>query len=196
MKIFNLLFVLVLAVLSNITFAAEKTEVIVFNPDIPVGTPKEGKCWTESLAVARPNTWRCMVDNEISDPCFGTKDKTMVVCGADPLKKLSGFAVHLIEPLPQSNDVPAPNPAWKLLLADGSICSPYTGTLPFVDKQPIKFGCANACPTKQKCDKMAGLFSIDTQQPVWLAKKVIYSKAGQSTKVEKIEDIAIKTAWQ
>ena len=196
MKLLNLFFVLVITLVSNNVFAEEKTQVITYKPTIPAGTAKQGYCWTESLAVVRPNTWRCMVGNEIQDPCFGTDNKDVVVCGVDPLKKNPGFALHLTQPLPKSNDVAPSKQPWMLELSDKSICTPYTGTLPFVDNQPVRFGCTNACPDKQKCDKMAGLFSINTQKSVWIAKKVIYSRLGKDTKVETTTDVTIKTAWQ
>lgn len=196
MKLFKLALALFLTLSSSFVFALDKTEVITYKPAIPAGKPQLGKCWTESIAVARPNTWRCMIGNEIQDPCFGTDDKNIVVCGVDPLKNNKGFAVQLTEPLPKSNNVAAANQLWMVELEDKSVCTPFTGTLPFVDQKPVRFGCTHACPDKQKCDKMAGLFSIDTQSPTWLAKKVVYSGAANKVKVEKIENVAVKKAWQ
>lgn len=196
MKILNVLFTLILMLFINNVLAAEKTQIIVYKPAIPAGEAKQGYCWTESLAVVRPNTWRCMVGNEISDPCFGTDDKDTVVCAVDPVKKNPGFALHLTQPLPKLNDVAPSKQPWILELSDKSICTPYTGTLPFIDNQPVRFSCTNPCPNKQKCDKMAGIFSINTQKSVWTAKKVIYSGSGKDINVESTEDVVIKTAWQ
>jgi hypothetical protein len=196
MKRLSLFFILVFMLLNNFAMAAEKTQVITYKPVIPAGEAKQGYCWTESLAVLRPNTWRCMVGNEIHDPCFGTDDKDVVVCGVEPLKKNPGFALRLTQPLPKSNDIVPSKQPWLFELSDKSICTPYTGTLPFVDNQPIRFSCTNACPDNKKCDKMAGVFIINTKKPLWIAKKVIYSGSGKDTKIETTEDVEIKTAWQ
>jgi hypothetical protein len=192
MKSIKVLFILFLMTLSHQVFALEKTEIIVYKPAIPAGEAKKGYCWTESLAVARPNTWRCMVGNEIQDPCFGTEDKNIVVCGVDPLKNDNGFAVQLTQPLPKSNDIVPSNQPWMFELEDETICTPFTGTLPFVDNQPVKFSCKTTCPDKQKCERMVGIFNLDTQGRVWLAKKVTYI----DKKSEAVETVAVKTAWK
>jgi hypothetical protein len=49
---------------------AQKTDVTVFQPAVPAGPSRTGECWTDSIAVARAGVWRCMLGNEIRDPCF------------------------------------------------------------------------------------------------------------------------------
>ena len=56
------------------------TQVITYSPGPPTGEPQAGRCWTNSLAVWRDDAWRCIVGNEIYDPCFSEDDS--VICGA------------------------------------------------------------------------------------------------------------------
>jgi len=83
--------------------APSETQVGFFTPAVPKGTPRDGSCWTESIAVTRPGAWRCMIGNEIHDPCFQVRPlRGEVVCDADPSTKQAGFVLKLTKPLPET----------------------------------------------------------------------------------------------
>ena len=123
---------------SNVT----QTEVSMFTPSVPGGSPRDGYCWTRSIAADRAGAWRCMVGNEIHDPCFQVPPlQNGVVCGADPFGK-SGFVMNLTKPFPVEKAPPAAWPsAWILQLDDGSICEPFTGTRPAINDEPAQWSC-------------------------------------------------------
>src|SRR5215831_8642310 len=54
--------------------AVPATQVITFRPAVPTGKRRSGDCWTESIAVDRPEAWRCAAGNAIYDPCFTVAD--------------------------------------------------------------------------------------------------------------------------
>lgn len=146
--------VLLVAALATVACAAPRTpgsdppptRITRFVPVMPPGAPRDGKCWTVSIAAPRAGAWRCMLGNEIADPCFTLAEaKGVVVCGANPAVGDPGFAVHLTEPLP--GDVPTPSVGaapWLLRLANGQVCAPFTGTVPVVDGREARWSCADA----------------------------------------------------
>lgn len=200
MKLYGLLKLLVTVTLACCTcvgYATEKsqpTEVITYQPTLMNGPEKEGSCWTNSLVVPHPNAWRCMVGNEIFDPCFSTTNKNYVVCGVSPVKQNSdGFTLKLIQPLPKSTETKTASNPWLVELGDKSICTLRTGTLTFVDKKSLQYGCN--CPEQKQCKTHSGIFTIDKSQSVWIAQKATYTLTKQGTKVTKIENIPVIKAW-
>ena len=123
---------------SNVT----QTEVTMFAPSVPSGQPREGQCWTRSIAADRAGAWRCEIGNEIHDPCFQVPPlQHAVVCGADPFGK-TGFVLKLTKPFPVEKAPPAAWPSpWILQLADGSICEPFTSTRPAINDEPAQWSC-------------------------------------------------------
>jgi hypothetical protein len=84
-----------------------KTEVNLFRPAVPKGPSRSGECWTDSIAVSRPGGWRCMMGNEIYDPCFSSAGLAGgVVCDANPAKGSGGFILKLTKPLPKPSSQP------------------------------------------------------------------------------------------
>lgn len=85
-----------------------------------------------------------MLGNAIVDPCFTlTAAMDVVVCGANPAVGDPGFAVHLTEPIPGDLVKPSATTApWLLRLANGQVCSPFTGTVPLVDGREARWSCA------------------------------------------------------
>jgi hypothetical protein len=50
-------------------------------PGFTVAKRSRGSCWTGSIGSARPDAWRCVVANEIHDPCFApAMNATTVHC--------------------------------------------------------------------------------------------------------------------
>ena len=95
----------------------------------PCSGRAEGKCWTGSIAAPRPDAWRCMIGNEIVDPCFSSRDRNFVICNPNPPKGYPGFRLRLTEPLPRS-ETPVQSGydgGWLVELVDGTLCRPATG---------------------------------------------------------------------
>jgi hypothetical protein len=112
------------------------TQVIRYTPpaQLPAKT-ESGHCWTSSIAAPyRPDAFRCMVGNEIHDPCFATAQKDRVVCDMNPASGEAGFVLKLTQALPAPEPPPTANEnwAWLIELADGSACFPFTGTNPLI----------------------------------------------------------------
>jgi hypothetical protein len=182
------------------------TQIIVFKPSLTVQAVKKGYCWTSSLKTARTDAWRCMIGNAIQDPCFTTTQSNIVACGMNPEAGDPGFALELTQALPKvSRPVTADNlnagtypKTWMVKLADGSVCSPFTGTLAEVNGQNILYACHDAklCEKQQDCELLAGLLTIDTQTQPWKAIKVIYKPALQGVQVQELKTVPVATAWE
>ncbi len=134
--------------------ALTETSVIKFEPTMPSGDAKQGKCWVNSNILAREDAWRCYVgENEIYDPCFSTADNPdMVICGADPVSGDAGFKVSLTEPLPAPDVTQAAkdagaNNGWYAKLADGRICSFADGATFGAFGQRANYSCSQAGET-------------------------------------------------
>ena len=179
--------------------APSDTEVVFFTPSIPAGPPRDGSCWTRSIALDRPGVWRCMVGNEIHDPCFQAPPReNELVCDANPASGKTGFVLKLSKPLPAQ---PAPSTwpsAWILKLADGSICEPFTGTRPAVNGEPAQWYCV-----KRGVEPSPATNSLVTQvhpgKP-WVADRFAESAAtgNPATAARRIraETIPVLKVWQ
>jgi hypothetical protein len=134
------------------TPALPATQIIAYAPTQPAtSTPVEsGSCWTNSIAAPfRADAWRCAVGNGISDPCFTLPNSTSsLLCGVNPTvsDSTSTFILKLTQPLPASEvppGLPPNNWAWLVQLADGTLCTPFTGTLPVTASgDAANYGCA------------------------------------------------------
>ena len=162
------------------------TEVDVFEPSGEPSQVVEGSCWTGSVAVPRTDAWRCMVDNAILDPCFGSQDATAVICVRSPLDASDSVQINLTEPLPQAQEPVEARP-WFLELADGTTCAPLTGTLPPVPGERVIYGCSDG-------SYIQGLPHVDL---VWTAHRIWISPptpdGGSAIVAAELADI--KTVW-
>lgn len=168
------------------------TKVIAYKPNIIPTTQQSGSCWTGAISVTRPDAWRCMQENTIYDPCFSSTDPNIVICDADPSQNKAGFALQLTKPLPEAEQVQISGEnSWLLQLADGTVCRPFTGTMPIIhtatDIKAIKYA----------CDSTSGLLdgSIKTGK-IWTAKQVFYRSDKNGISIEKIQDVDITKAWK
>jgi hypothetical protein len=114
---------------------------------------EKGSCFGSSVAAPyRSDAYRCTVGNAINDPCFVipagatnqisgsniTPSKTSLpdlLCGVNPASTdaAATFVLQLTKALPAS-EVSSKKPsnwAWLVELANGTVCSPFTGTRPF-----------------------------------------------------------------
>src|SRR2546430_17289321 len=123
----------------------KKTEVTVFHPPVPAASTRSGNCWTNSIAVPRPGVWRCMVGNEICDPCFSTRDLTKaLICDANPAKGSAGFVLKLTKRLPHQSPIPPVySRPWIVKLSDGVTCEIETGTTALVAGLDVPYDCSD-----------------------------------------------------
>jgi hypothetical protein len=113
------------------------TRVVVFEPwtraglagGIRVAATVRGSCWVGSLASPRPDAYRCMVHNEIFDPCFADRYASQgygVVACPDP-GPARVVIMELTQPLPRSWPSATPAWPWLITLASGPRCVDLTG---------------------------------------------------------------------
>lgn len=178
----------------------QKTAVSVFAPTVvPKGAPRNGECWTDSIAVARSGVWRCMLGNEIHDPCFtsaGLKDA--VICDADPTSNNPGFLVKLTKPLPKPSTDEPPNPRpWLVKLADGTTCAIETGTTSMVDGIVIPYGCSDSKGCNDSgCPYMTGLAEHFNRGKIWTATKIAYSSNNKGLKMLSRKRVTVAAVWK
>lgn len=126
------------------------TTVTVFHAFRSDGTPtintrsRSGHCYTGALTVDRKDAWRCLVGNEIYDPCFSSPQSAgAVIC--PNAQVTGGVTIHLTRGLPLRNaDARAPSPRaqpWNILLTNGHHCVFSSGATLVVDGTRLNYGC-------------------------------------------------------
>jgi hypothetical protein len=140
---------LIVALLPAAAPAAEPTKVVRYVPYAPAGGMAtgflvvkrlRGYCWNESLVTPRRDAWRCMVGNDIYDPCFSrSRNVTTVACADNAFSKRL-TVIALTKPLPsrESDDDSWP---WGLVLANGRTCVMTTGATDAVDDMRLNYAC-------------------------------------------------------
>ena len=174
-----------------------ETEVIHYVPAPPAAGSKDGRCWTTSIAIPRPDAWRCMVGNEIFDPCFSLADGKSVECGSNPSKGKSGFRLNLTEPLPKPENTAqaaaiVAKSGWWLVLADGTSCTPATGTRAMIAGKMTTY----YCESKQEDGNTVLLGDLETSSPVWQAEKAVLVPGPEGPALQKLEKMPVRTVWQ
>ncbi len=185
------------------TPAVPATQVIVYAPVQPASsTPVEkGSCWTNSIAAPfRADAWRCAVGNGISDPCFQIPNSTStLLCAINPtvLNSTSTFVLKLTQPLPQSEPIPGLPPsdwAWLVQLADGTLCTPFTGTLPVTATgEAANYGCAPG-----SLGSSTLIFGdLNASSSVWTAEVGTLSETSSSMPtIASSSTVSVATIWQ
>jgi hypothetical protein len=180
------------------------TQVIAYVPPQPASsTPTEkGSCWTNSIAAPfRADAWRCAVENSISDPCFEIPGSTgTLLCGIDPAvtNSTSTFVLKLTQPLPEAQVPPGLPPsdwAWLIQLGDGTLCSPFTGTLPpIAGGQSANYDCAPG----PLGNNLLIFNDLNTSSSVWTASVGTISTGSTSSlpTIESSTTVPISTIWQ
>ncbi len=167
--------------------AGRATVVTTFTPysaagtlTVPVAAHATGHCWTGSIVVPVANAYRCLVGNEIADPCFAPQHRDRpgtVACVTAPW--LAARVVTLTHPLPETTSRGhAANP-WALQLANGARCIAATGTVQNVGAVLLNLLCPDG--------KAAG--GLDTSGAVW---KVKYGTAATG----RLTEVAVTAAWK
>lgn len=185
------------------TAAALATQVIAYTAvPPPSSTPAEnGSCWTNSIAAPfRTDAWRCAVGNGISDPCFQIPNSTSsLLCGINPtvIDSTSTFLLKLTKPLPAPEVPPGTPPsdwAWLVQLADGTLCTPFTGTLPITATgEAANYGCAPG-PDGKDVLIFGGL---NASTSAWTAEigTLSETKSGMPT-LASSSTVPVTTVWQ
>jgi len=175
---------------SATTVAITATQVITYTPGLPTGEPREGSCWTNSLAVWREDAWRCAVGNGIHDPCFSQNDS--VICGANPTTTTVSFLLTLTEPLP----APEPpqdtaNHAWLVELADGTVCEFATGATGGVGGERFNYLCPSPNPDQY-------VMILGDLQPgvVWMTKRAVVTGGMPDLTVLESAMAPVRTLWR
>lgn len=185
------------------TQVAASTQLVKYVPPLPASsTPvKEGSCWTNSIAAPfRADAWRCAVGNGISDPCFQIPQSNELLCGINPavVHSTSTFALKLTKALPAPQvpqGLPPADWAWLIQLSDGTLCSPFTGTLPAIaDDHSANYGCAPGPLGKN----LLIFDDLNTSSSVWTANVGTLTQGSTSTlpAIATEEKVSIATIWQ
>lgn len=164
------------------------TKVAVFHPKGTTGATVAGDCGMGgSLALNRIDAWRCMVGNQIYDPCFAAAaHATSVICGALPSRPY-GIQVRLSAPLPSHDPVHGTRQPWILELGDGTTCGFFTGATSGVQGQRVNYGCSDQ------------LVLVGLPQPgrVWYAVKAHISNkpSPNGPLADRIYAVSVARAW-
>jgi hypothetical protein len=128
------------------------TTVTVFTPwsssglraEYAVTAHAKGSCWTNSSAANRPDAWRCMVGNDIHDPCFIAPGGRRVACTSDPFAERV-VLIDLAKPLKVTGaamPVSEMNP-WALRLSGGARCELDTGATGGIAGMRLNYACSD-----------------------------------------------------
>ena len=114
------------------------------------GPTLKGSCFSGSIGLPRPDAWRCMVGNEILDPCLQspTGAQTGLVCVVGD----KGVRLRLAKPLPRAmrNHPETSFFAWRLALANGDVCQRFTGTAAgAIQGHGLVYGCTSGGTTTE-----------------------------------------------
>jgi len=176
------------------TDTSKFTKVISFNPpEVLPETIKKGNCSASSIAEPyRDDAWRCVVDKSIYDPCFTTKETGKVFCQMNPLKE-NAFLIETENPLPPVTveNENKNNWAWFVRLRDGTFCSPYIGTRPFVGEDIAYYGCSS-----NEKSKTVVLMGDLISGKIWKANKAVIVQNGDNKMIESSEVVEIDSVWQ
>jgi hypothetical protein len=178
-----------------------ETKLIIYQPAIPGGAPRDGSCWTTSIAVLRAGAWRCTVGNFIQDPCFSVASLSgAVVCGADPAAGEKGFLMKLTRPLPEAPPGAVSKPwPWIMELADGAICEKLTGTMAGIGGESVGWGCNDSKPNAGPRPYYSGVLGDPKAGRVWKVEKIRFVSMRDPEHPFKVlvrKIIAVRTVWE
>jgi hypothetical protein len=91
---------------------------------VPSVQTVSGFCWGSSAVTERNDAWRCLVGNNIYDPCFSSEFAFGVVVCPIPWND-SGIEIQLTKPLPTASGHLAPSlklQPWAIQTASGADC--------------------------------------------------------------------------
>jgi hypothetical protein len=141
-----------------------------------------GSCFSGSIGLPRPDSWRCISGNFILDPCLESPlgPKVPLVC----VTYTGDTAVRFVltKPLPKKfeNSPEKHFFAWRLALANGDVCERFTGTAAgVVQGHGLVFGCTSG----------GTITEPNTSRPAWTVR---YLAKGKSPfKVKKLAELKL-----
>src|SRR5690349_16765981 len=111
-----------------------------------VSSVARGSCWTGSLAVPRPDAYRCFVGTrEIADPCFASSAQhSWVACIAHPAARRV-LRLDLTRALPPngSNVAHGARLPWAVRLTEALDCEVSTGANGVIAGRAALYACSN-----------------------------------------------------
>jgi hypothetical protein len=151
-----------------------------------------GSCWTGSMANPRPDAWRCMLGNQLFDPCFSqgiTAEKgDLVACIASPWQKQL-TVITLTSALTKQNpnrDRYLEQTPWAIVLNNGYHCIyDHTGTVYSVANLVQNASCQDQ--GLKSLTAFTAFKQIDRHLPRWFV--FIQQQPRQ------IQQMAINEAW-
>jgi hypothetical protein len=147
---------------------------------VPVAGRTTGRCWTGSIEVPVARVYRCLVGNDIADPCFAPPRQSSpptVACVPAPWARAQ--VVTLSEPLPGPEVIGKSANPWAVQLANGVRCLAAAGTVHTVGGVSLNLLCLDGTA--------AG--GLDSSHPNWRVK--YGSPAGGS-----LTPIDVSRAWR
>ena len=115
-----------------------------------------GHCWTTSIAVARPDAFRCFQGNLILDPCFASPvQHGWVACVLRPWTHRAvrlDLTGALPAAQPRSHAAQAP---WAVQVAGGATCTAATGALGVIHGRVPRYDCSNGASLGAKVYQVA-----------------------------------------
>jgi hypothetical protein len=131
---------------------------------VRIGRTSAGSCWTTSLSDARTDAFRCLVGNDIYDPCFAREpaaSSSFVLCplytpGARVLRiDLTGK----LPPGSRSGD-PTRYPPWAVQTRTGGWCTLVTGATGTIEGLPISYGCGGGASLLGTIERSPGGWTV------------------------------------
>jgi hypothetical protein len=125
---------------------------------VSVAAHGTGHCWTRSIVVLVADAYRCLVGNDIADPCFAPPRPSTpmtVACLADPWS--GAQVVTLAQALPVTRPIGNTARPWAVQLANGARCLASTGTVQVAHGVSLDL----LCPAEM------GAGGLDTTNPIW-----------------------------
>jgi hypothetical protein len=122
-----------------------------------------GYCFTGSLADPRTDAWRCLLGNEIQDPCF-SGGSGFVVCPDGTPDSRDALRLQLTKPLPHSRANPPGDPTrkapWVIVTAGGAYCYRMTGARDIAAGRALTYECAGAAALAGSPNRMQQTWTI------------------------------------
>lgn len=131
-----------------------KTTVVTFAPwahgqlrqGYTVAVKAKGSCFNNALTTNRSDAWRCVIGNDIYDPCFsGAARATVLACAEDPFSRRL-VLLSLQKPISTEDaattDMLQPHgEPWGLRLANGETCAFATGATDVAQGMRMNYEC-------------------------------------------------------
>jgi hypothetical protein len=174
------------------TTAPPQTKVLVYqpwlesgglSPDVKAVETVSGSCFTQSIAAARADAYRCTSGNDLYDPCFASDwvgTPRQVACP----DLAAGHDVNKVLVIDLTQDLPTPpanssRTVWLMVLKNGQACSANTGGTNVVAGLRLSYGCGNG-----------GIYGdVDEKGSIWTAD---YASKTAST----ITAVQVATAYE